>query len=100
MSSALEISSFFRAVNEQIVELSASLLPLDHLDLICECEDAGCTVAMRMTLAEYEAMRAEPDLHAVVPSHDGGGFDTVVGRTDRYVVLSAASAEAAPEQAT
>jgi len=84
-------------VNERILELGAPAIGV--ADLICECVDEGCTRVMRMTLAEYNAMRSDPSLHGVVAGHEQLGLEEVVARTDRYVLVRALGATTVPEVA-
>jgi hypothetical protein len=93
-----ESSDLFRAVNERIVELAVPILSTAELIwLICECPNDECTQAMRMTQAEYDAMRAEPGLYAVVPGHEQREFEEVVGRTDHYVLIRMTAERVAPD---
>ena len=81
-----EIPDLFRAVNERIRELGVPALGV--ADLICECADGECTRVMPMTLGEYDSVRSDPSLRAVLPGHDRvelGG--QVVWRTERFVVV-------------
>jgi hypothetical protein len=82
-----EISRLFRVVNEEIVKLGTSGSGPDDLDLICECADSRCMAVMKMRIEEYEATCAEPDLLAVLPGHEGRGFEDIVEQTDRYVIV-------------
>jgi hypothetical protein len=81
----VEISDLFRSVNERILELSSS--SVGTAELICECPDAHCMRAMRMTAAEYGAMAMQPGLQAVVPGHERFDSVEIVARADRYVVV-------------
>jgi hypothetical protein len=87
-----EISRLFRVVNEELVKLATSGSRPDDLDLICECADGRCMALMRMRIEEYEAMCAEPDRLAVLPGHEGRGFEDIVEQTDRYVIVRTAAA--------
>jgi hypothetical protein len=83
-----ESSDLFRCVNERIVALAAPLMtPHELLWLICECPNDGCTQTMRMTGPEYDAMRVQPGLYALVPGHERREIEEIVRRTDRYVLF-------------
>jgi hypothetical protein len=83
-----ESSDLFRCVNERIVDLAAPLMtPREFLWLICECPNDGCTQTMRLTRAEYDAMRVQPGLYALVPGHEQRELEEIVRRTDRYVLF-------------
>lgn len=77
-------SELFRSVNERIREL-AGTWPGTH-DFVCECEDEGCTRVLRLTEAEYESLRTEAGLFAVLPGHEDEG-DEIAGRSDRFVLV-------------
>ena len=74
----------FRLVNDRIHELGPPSLA--EFDFVCECAHEGCTDAIRMTEAEYEAARADTAQFAVLPGHEPG-FAEIVARTDRYVLV-------------
>lgn len=88
--------SRFREINER---LSADLqkLPADGepVEFVCECGYADCAESVRLTLDEYELVRADPLLFAVVPRHEILDVESVVTVTDRYVVVRK-DAESAP----
>jgi hypothetical protein len=95
-----ESSELFRCVNERIIELAAPLMSgADLLWLICECPNDGCTQTMRMTRGEYDAMRVEPGVYALVPGHEQRALEEIIRRTDRYVLFRARGAPATPEGA-
>jgi hypothetical protein len=74
----------FREANEKIRRVQKELdLPDGEMPFICECDVESCTEVIRVTTAEYEAIRAEPRRFAVAPGHDAG---KIVSRTDRYHV--------------
>jgi hypothetical protein len=78
-------AEFFRSVNDRIFELGASADGLT--DLICECPDGECTGIIMMRPDEFDAMRSEPGLHAVVPGHEESVSGVIVAFTDRYVLV-------------
>jgi hypothetical protein len=58
-------------------------------DWICECAYGDCAEPVRMTIAEYEAVRAEPTHFLVAPSSDHvlEPIENVVARHDRYWIV-------------
>jgi hypothetical protein len=84
--STAQLSDLFRAVNDRIVELGVP--PSGVADLVCECGDERCVRVMRMDVADYVALRAEPTLRAVIPGHEKPEQE-VVRRSDGFVVLRA-----------
>jgi hypothetical protein len=77
--------SRFREINERLrTDLAA--LPDDEapVDFICECGRADCAETVRLTLAEYEAVRASSLDFAVVPGHQAPDVEDVVDLNERY----------------
>src|ERR687887_187477 len=76
--------SLFREVNDRIEELSENveaqgIAPEGGLvEFHCECGRDGCTERVRMTVAEYEHVRADNDRFAVVPGHETPEMEAVV----------------------
>jgi hypothetical protein len=81
--------ALFREVNERIREITASQgVPLDERVLFqCECGRISCRQQVELSLAEYESVRSEPSRFVTLPDHVIPEVETVVARTDRYVVV-------------
>jgi hypothetical protein len=85
--------SLFREVNDRIEELSEDveaqgIAPEGGLvEFHCECGRDGCTERIRMTIPEYEHVRADNDRFAVVPGHETPEMEAVVESTERFVVV-------------
>jgi hypothetical protein len=85
--------ALFRSVNEHVKEANDRLLEgasdseLDYLDFVCECGAADCVEHVQLTAAEYEEVRSEPRRFAVVPGHENPLVETVVWRTERFLVV-------------
>lgn len=79
--------ALYREINEQIAGLS-ELHPLPTLDVVCECADIDCTERFAVAVAEYEAVRREPNQFLVVPGHVYEEIESVVRRTDSYAVIA------------
>jgi hypothetical protein len=77
-------SELFRTVNERIRELAGSWQ--GTYDFVCECDDQECTRVLRLTESEYESLRGEPGLFAVLPGHERSG-DEIAARTERFVLV-------------
>ena len=90
--------AIFRDANERIESHVDSMegAALDGpLPFLCECSDVTCTEIVRMTRAEYEAVRANPTRFATVPGHEGHeSWARVVEETDRYAVVEKLGAAA------
>jgi hypothetical protein len=85
--------ALFRAVNEQIAaldrKLASSSADADELyDFECECgRHERCDGRIRMTLAEYDAVRAQDDRFLVAPGHETDALEHVVEQTERYSIV-------------
>jgi hypothetical protein len=60
--------ALIREANERVEEVGERA-GLDMIDFICECGDAECTAAISLTEAEYEQIRADLVLFAILPGH-------------------------------
>jgi hypothetical protein len=82
-----ENEAAFRALNERISEwpehqgASAS-----SITFACECGD-HCLEQVRLTRAEYEAVRADPARFTVVPGHEKPDVERVVEQHAGYFVV-------------
>ena len=56
-------------------------------EFFCECGDSRCTERIRLTLREYEAIRAMPGRFLVIPSHEGAPYRRVIESNDRFSVV-------------
>ena len=83
--------SRYRALNERMKAHNAMHVWVDPPmpDWVCECASLECMKPVRLTQAEYEAVRAEPTHFFVVPSeeHLTPAVEDVVERHERYWVL-------------
>ena len=71
----------YRTVNERVEGIAATLkVAPAQLLLVCECGDSACSEQIELSHAEYEALRADPSLFAVVPGHAAETVETVVSR--------------------
>ena len=79
--------SFFRQVNERIRDVAETLGGPEAYEFLCECSDASCTERIKLTAAEYEAVRAEPTRFVLAPGHAAPGIEQVVAREEDHVVV-------------
>ncbi|HEY3069222.1 MAG TPA: hypothetical protein VGJ34_02810 [Gaiellaceae bacterium] len=89
-----ENEALFRKVNERIEEVNEELGSGSLSDFLCECGDDDCTQPVRLTLAEYEEVRAEPTHFVIAPGHDVIGVERVIRETDRFAVVEKFTGEA------
>ena len=83
--------SIFREANERIESYVQSIddqIDDGPLPFLCECADVTCTEIVRMTSAEYEALRGDPVRFTTVPGHEGAeSWARVVDQNDRFAVV-------------
>ena len=81
--------SHFRDINERLRDDLGALRPEagEMFAFVCECGLIDCADAVELSLAEYERVRADPHIFAVVPGHDIPNVETIVERTERYWVM-------------
>jgi hypothetical protein len=79
----------FREINERVERDLSAVLPSEDelLNFVCECGQRQCTDTIRLSLSEYESVRADATRFAVVPGHEITDVEDVVERTDRYAVI-------------
>jgi hypothetical protein len=88
--------ALFRQVNERLKELGEGFSLVSEVgDFICECGSASCAAPIRMTLAEYEQVRADPELFFVLSGHGVDDVETVVESREGYDVVRKREGEAA-----
>src|SRR4051812_50219639 len=73
--------STFRHANEQI-ERAAEPLGIEPVPFLCECAEERCTEIVRLTLAQYEAVRAEPRWFVNAPGHEQSGGPPATAAAD------------------
>jgi hypothetical protein len=91
--------ALFREVNERVQEVSETRATLTT-DFLCECGDAACTETIPMRDEEYEHVRADPRLFAVLPGHEILDVEEVVAENQRFNVVRKHIAEAAIAEET
>jgi hypothetical protein len=84
----------FREVNERLRKLADRFDPAGRpMDMVCECGNVRCDERIRLTPAEYEELRADPRLFAIVPGHEKDDVEDVVDHRDGYDVVRKHSGE-------
>jgi hypothetical protein len=86
-----ENQATFREANERIEAAADDMGLFEPVPFICECAARDCTEIVRLTLAEYEDVRAKPRRFFNVPGHEAlsveAGAGVVVESTPRYVLV-------------
>ena len=83
--------SRFREINERIEPSNAAHNWVDppYADWVCECAQEACSAPVRLTVQEYETVRADPTHFLVAPSdeHVTPEVEEIVHRHERYWVV-------------
>lgn len=80
--------SRFREINDRLKgDLAQLRHPPDELEFVCECGHLECRDQIVLSQAEYERVRGDPMLFAIVPGHELPEAEDVVERTDRFSVV-------------
>ena len=78
----------FRALNERLSESGSAWEGRDGvIGLVCECGDEDCTMAIMLTPAEYESVRAEETQFAVVSGHVQPDVEEVVSEHEGWTLV-------------
>lgn len=91
--------ALFREVNERVQEVGERA-GLDMIEFVCECGHADCTAAVSLTESEYERIRSDSVLFAVLPGHAIPDIEDVVSESDRFQVVRKHEEEQAIARAT
>jgi hypothetical protein len=95
---AAENQSIFRTVNERITDVGQDFggSAPDEGRWVCECVRLDCAELLGMTIAEYEAVRADPTHFIVAPddSHVVADIEVVIERNEGYWVVEKVGAAA------
>ena len=78
-----------RKLNERIEEHHLRVRP-SVAEWVCECADETCAIPLELTIAEYEAVRAEPTHFFVAPAdeHVSPDIEYVVRREPAYWIVA------------
>ena len=77
-----------RDANETVEDVAGAWdPPADPIDIRCECSRADCRETLRVSHAEYEAVRHDPREFLVVPEHVDERIDRVVGSVRSYALV-------------
>jgi predicted NBD/HSP70 family sugar kinase len=83
--------ALFRQVNERVVEVATHFIEVEAkgeaVEFTCECGRRDCTERIAMTVAEYQAIRAESTRFAVLPGHELPEVESVAERHPTYLVV-------------
>lgn len=77
----------FRTINENILGLAEKLGRDAPYDFICECATSGCFERLRLTVEEYERVRATGTHFLVAAGHEDIEVEQVIDTHEEYVVV-------------
>jgi hypothetical protein len=81
--------ALFREVNERVRAVNVGFSGgVTEAEFVCECADESCLERMRMTLLEYEHVRADPTQFAVQHGHLVPTIEVVVEEHESYIVVA------------
>jgi hypothetical protein len=76
----------FRDVNERIADITEAQDEASG-DILCECDDLACADRIRVSLDEYERVRAHGDRFLILRGHQNEDVEDVVSEHERYLVV-------------
>ena len=80
--------ALFREVNERLERLHDSFdVSSEEAQFLCECGDATCAQPIELTREEYERIRADSALFAIVAGHEQPDVEEIVEENDRFHVV-------------
>ena len=88
---AARIQLLYRQVNDRIHSVGSGVfgIPSDEpLELVCECLDLACVERIRIPALDLERARSSPAHFVVLPGHEAEGFETVLERNQRFVIVT------------
>jgi hypothetical protein len=84
-----------RDANELAEQVASSWKgPTETIDVRCECARPDCRTAIRLTVDEYESVRADPHHFVTLRDHVDPRVDRVIGSIREYTLVEKTGAEA------
>ncbi len=78
----------FREVNERIRGLNETFSEFSgEFSIVCECDDTACIEHLSVRPHEYETLRNDPTLFAVIAGHESPAVEMVEERRGGYNVV-------------
>jgi hypothetical protein len=88
---AARIQLLYRQVNDRIHSVGSDVfrIPSDEpLALVCECLDLGCVERIHIPAEDLKRARSSPAHFVVLPGHEAEGYETVLERNQRFVIVT------------
>ena len=91
--------ALFREVNERLEEVSGGR-STELTEYLCECGNADCTDAIALLDEEYERVRSDPLLFAVMPGHEIPDVEEILDSNERFSLVRKHAGEGVIARAT
>jgi len=85
----------FRAFNEGVRQVEEHVGDSPTAEFVCECSDAGCEERIRLLIADYADVRADPTRFVVKKGHEVAALERIVRETADYAVVEKLEGDAA-----
>jgi hypothetical protein len=79
----VQTERFFHAINEEIVQRDSGHL----VDYLCECGNPLCTETIVLDATMLMRLHAKPNLFVVLNGHEIPDVETIVDRSDGYLIV-------------
>jgi hypothetical protein len=80
--------AIFREVNERVEEINRTFSTLtESMEIMCECADVRCAEMISIPVSEYERIRSDSTLFAVVPGHEAADVEDVVEQQSGFDIV-------------
>ena len=86
--------ALFREVNERVEEVSGGR-STEMTEFLCECGDVDCTESVALTDEEYDHVRSDPLLFAVLPGHEIPDVEGILQSNERFSIVRKHASEGA-----
>jgi hypothetical protein len=83
-----ENEAFFRELNERLEQHAVDKrVDSDSFEIVCECSLETCTQRLRLTFADYEAVRTHETWFILAAGHADLGVERIVSSTAGYEIV-------------
>ena len=80
--------ALFREINERLETLQENASRhLGVLELVCECGDRDCAERITLSIGEYQELRSDPLLFAVLPSPEIPDVEDVLQQMNGWLIV-------------
>jgi hypothetical protein len=80
--------AMFREVNERLREVGEGFsVVTEEAEFVCECANRSCIEHIRISLPDYEEIRANPKRFFVVKGHEDPDYAKIIDEREGYDVV-------------